>query len=512
MLIDRKRGSGDSMGEKIKKGRQKGIVIGILSGIVLVAVFVVGLLCYNAYYKNRWYRHTVINGVDVSGQTLEVSAENLIQDNKDYRLSIKARQGGSFDIDGGDIAYSFAISESFRALFNQQHESAAALFRGKEYAVEYDVSYQEDKLRDILEKSELLVGSDEYPIQKPKSAFVEFSQELQHYEVVEEDPGNTLIKENFYAVVEEALKQAKAQINLEDAQAYPDVYKAPKLLAGDESMQEMLNACNNAALRFITWNMGEGVKEQITPNEISQWISYKNGSVKYDNAAIAEWVEAFCLKYKTVGKTRKIKAHNGKKVKISGGDYGWQMDYNKTLKQAKQALKQEIDRSLTESYIKDPSDENKKALNIKEKVVYLNTAFQKDYENFAVDWDTENYTEISISKQMVYVFRKGKVAFKCRCITGRPVEGRRTPKGAYFIKEHREAYTLTGADYKTPVINWVRITWTGTGFHPATWQPWSRWTKDLYKTKGSHGCINLAPADAEKIYKMTSYREAVFIY
>lgn len=65
--------------------------------------------------------------------------------------------------------------------------------------------------------------------------------------------------------------------------------------------------------------MGEGVKEQITPTEISQWITYKNGKIKYDNEAIADWVENFCLKYKTVGKTRTIKSHNKKPVKIYGG-------------------------------------------------------------------------------------------------------------------------------------------------------------------------------------------------
>ena len=118
-------------------------------------------------------------------------------------------------------------------------------------------------------------------------------------------------------------------------------------------------------------------------------------------------------------------------------------------------------------------------------MLYANTAFRKDYKNFINDWDPENYIEISIQEQKVYVI---------------------------LIKKQREAYTLTGADYSTPVTNWVRITWTGTGFHPATWQPWSRWTKDLYKTRGSHGCINLAVADAAKIYKMSKYREATFIH
>ena len=239
---------------------------------------------------------------------------------------------------------------------------------------------------------------------------------------------------------------------------------------------------------------------------------FKNDKIIYKKTAIENWLEKFCLKYKTVGKTRKVKVHTKKKVKIVGGDYGWQLDYEKIVKQTKKMLKQEIDSSLIDAFIENPSGKNQRAITLKKKAPYLNTAAVMNFDKYPTDYDTKNYIEVSLKDQMVYVFRKGKVAFSCHCITGRPVEGRRTPTGAYFIKEHRTHYTLTGADYSTPVDNWVRITWSGTGFHPATWQSWSRWTNTTYLTRGSHGCINLEPADALKIYQMTKYREFVFIY
>lgn len=302
-------------------------------------------------------------------------------------------------------------------------------------------------------------------------------------------------------------------MDLTDEKTYPGVYKTPKITSEDEELKTALSTCNNAAIRFIKWNMGEGVTEQITPEEISQWITYKNGKVKYDKEAISDWVEAFCLKYKTVGKTRTIKDHNGKNVKIYGGDYGWQMDYEKTLSQTMKALKKSLDTSATEAYLKEPDNlDNKKALTIKNTVEYLNTAFRKDYQNFAVDWDTQNYTEISLADQMIYVFRKGKVAYSCKCISGLPVEGRSTPTGAYFIKEHNTHRVLKGENYATPVDNWVRITWSGTGFHSAPWQSWSSWTKNYYKVRGSHGCLNLEPSVSKQIYDMVQYREAVFIH
>lgn len=510
--------AGNKKTEARKEGQataKKPSILFVALGITLIVAILVtaGVLIYQkVHYSNRWYKNTSINGVDVSNQTLEESKKRLLQVHENYALAIKGRDNGSLTIDGNSIDYQFDINSDFEKLFDEQHDKFHLFTSKYNYSLEYSISYDETKLTDMVGKSDLVAGSSSYPIVKPKSATVSYDESKQQYVCVEEVIGNKIIRNSLMTAITNALKKAQTNINIADEENYPDIYQKPKVTSDDEELQTALSLSNNAAIRYITWNMGEGVKEQITPTEISQWITYKNGKIKYDNEAISDWIESFCLKYKTVGKTRTIKSHNGKPVKIVGGDYGWQLDYEKTLDQAKKALKSTIDTSLTEAYINDPNNENKKALTLKRKVIYANTAFKKDYENFINDWDPENYIEISIKAQKVYVIRNGKVAFSCRCITGLPVEGRSTPTGAFFIKEHREEYTLTGADYSTPVTNWVRITWTGTGFHPATWQPWSRWTKDLYKTRGSHGCINLAVADAAKIYKLSKYREATFIY
>ncbi len=489
--------------------------IRIIAGVLIVIILALAgyLLYQKIYYGNRWYQGTVVNGIDISGQTLEESKQTMISVHQDYRLVISGRDNGSLTIQGEDIDYQFGIGADFDEIFEKQHEKIQIIPKDSQYeALEYDVTYDVDQLTKLVKQSVLYKGDSLYTITKPVSAHVEFSQEEQKYVLVEEVLGNKIIVKNLLAAIEDVLHQAREEMDLTDEETYPDIYKAPEVFSDNEDLRKELDAYNQAALRYIVWDMGEGVTEQITPVELSQWVRYKNGEMKYDNNAIQEWIEAFCLKYKTVGKDRMITSHTGKKVKIKGGDYGWQLDYEETLKQAKKAVKKEIDASVINAYLENPTEENKEALTLRKTVKYANTAFQKDYENYAVDWDTQNYIEISIQDQMVYVFRKGKVKFSCKCITGRPVEGRMTPTGAYFIKEHRTEYTLTGDDYETPVKNWVRITWTGTGFHPATWQPWSRWTKDLYKTKGSHGCINLSVDDAQKIYDMTSYREAVFIH
>lgn len=506
------------------KGRNKELwKFYILAGTLIVSILAIAayLLYQKIYYGNRWYQGTVVNDVDLSGQTLEESKRTITAMHENYILHITGRDQGSLSVAGEDIRYEFGISSEFDALFDKQHENLQMIPKKHEYQdVEYTVSYEKDRLKKILQDSVLVKGSDAYQIVRPVSAHVQFSEENQRYELIEEVRGNKIVLDNLLEAVDQILCQAKTEMDLTDETTYPGIYKAPQVVSTDEALQKELAACNYAALRYIVWNMGEGVTEQITPVELSQWIRYRNGVVRIDQDAVQKWVESFCLKYKTVGRNRKIISHTGKTVEIRGGDYGWQLNYEETLKQAKKAVKAEIDHAAIDAYLDNPSEENRKALTLKRKVQYANTAFQKDFrkegqsaeEYFPMDWDTGNYTEVCLKHQKVYVFRNGKVKFSCRCITGRPVEGRTTPLGAFYVKEHKREYTLTGEDYKTPVKNWVRVTWSGTGFHPATWQPWSRWTKDLYKTKGSHGCINLSVEDAATIYDMVPYREAVFIH
>ncbi len=498
----------------MSKKRRIGIIAGIATGVIvfMLAGFIVYL---QIYYSSRWYPGTMINGIDVSKQTLEESKKNLTAVFHDYKLNVMARDNGNMTIFGRDLDYNVDSGTAWEDLFEEQHVSFVLFPKEREYSIEYNVSYNEEKLREQMMNSLLVVGNEDYRIVEPVSAYPAYDKEKKQYVCVQEVSGNKIKTDLFLNALKAALQEARIEIDLTDQEKYPDLYEKPVVTSEDEALKSEISLCNNAAIRFITWNMGEGVTEKITPNTISKWISCKNGKIKYNENAIADWVEKFCAKYKTVGKTRTLNSHEKKKVRkiqVSGGDYGWQLDYNKTLQQAKKALKKKIDNSLTEAYIADPGSENKKALTMKQKVNYLNTAFKKDFENFEEDWDPNNYTEVSIKKQMVYVVRDGKVAFKCRTISGRPVKGRETPRGAFFIKEHRRDYTMKGEDYKTFVKCWVRITWTGTGFHPATWQPWHRWNKDLYKTIGSHGCLNLHPADAEKIYSMLKYRELVYIH
>ena len=237
-----------------------------------------------------------------------------------------------------------------------------------------------------------------------------------------------------------------------------------------------------------------------------------SGKVVVDNQAMRDWMEKLCLKYKTLGGTRKFKSHTGKMMRLSGGDYGWQLDYEKMCAQLKEGVTKKISRKLQNAYIKNQDDASKKAITVTKKPEWLGTAYRYDPKNKMNDWNKNSYIEADLGSQMVYVFKNGKVIYSCATISGRPVPGRKTTTGMFFIKEHARHRILHGDNYDTPVANWVRITWTGTGFHQAEWQPWGSWSPSLYKVKGSHGCLNLSPSSAARIYELTKYKQMVFMH
>ena len=260
--------------------------------------------------------------------------------------------------------------------------------------------------------------------------------------------------------------------------------------------------------------MGEKHYETISPKEIKDWIVIgDDASVSIDQEKMAQWVEKFCLKYKTVGKTRKFKSHTGEVLEVSGGDYGWQIDYSQTVDQVYKALTENNTQSDVDAYVKNKSNTNKKKLLKKLEPIYKNKAYKMNFENPTEDYNTQTYSEVDISEQMVYVFQNGQVVYSAKCVTGLPSDATRSTKtGCWYIKDKKLEYTLTGADYTTPTKYWVRITWTGTGYHYMNRSDWDKWSPELYKTRGSHGCVNLQLEDDKNIYNLVSMRDMVFIH
>ena len=65
----------------------------------------------------------------------------------------------------------------------------------------------------------------------------------------------------------------------------------------------------------------------------------------------------------------------------------------------------------------------------------------------------------------------------------------------------REDVVLKGEDYESPVKLWMPFTYLGEGLHDADWRSEWEFGGTTYINSGSHGCVNLPPEYAKKIFE-----------
>lgn len=485
--------------------KQTKICLSLVIAIIML-LFIIIIL-----YSDKFYPNTTIGGIDVSNMTLSQAKEAVQTDLKNHVLVINGRNNAKYELRGTDIDLTANYEKQVENCFKKTHGifSFYKIVSGEDFDVNFDVSYNKEAFKDNLSHSFLITG-DQYTITAPENAHVEYDKKTQSGKIVKEKQGNQLNQEKFYNYVEKSIRQLKTKINLDKA----NVYLKPKYTQNDSAVIKELNQYNNYLYRWIRYDMTEKHYETITPKDIKDWLVINNdATVSIDQEKMSQWVEKFCLKYKTVGKTRKFKSHTGEVLEVSGGDYGWQIDYSQTVDQVYKALSKKNSKSDVDAYIKNKNKTNKKKLIKELEPIYKNKGYKMNFDNPVNDYNTQTYSEVDISEQMVYVFQNGQVVYSAKCVTGLPSDpSRATKTGCWYIKDKKLEYTLTGADYTTPTKYWVRITWTGTGYHYMNRSDWSKWSPDLYKTRGSHGCINLQLEDVKNIYNLVSMKDMVFIH
>jgi hypothetical protein len=101
---------------------------------------------------------------------------------------------------------------------------------------------------------------------------------------------------------------------------------------------------------------------------------------------------------------------------------------------------------------------------------------------------------VDLTSQTMWVTKQGKRIYGPAPVrTGK--RGYATPTGVYRISDKK--LMTTSSIYNVKMPYWQRV-YRGVGFHQAV-----TWMYDP-KIPGSHGCLNLAPADARGLYNITA--------
>ena len=108
----------------------------------------------------------------------------------------------------------------------------------------------------------------------------------------------------------------------------------------------------------------------------------------------------------------------------------------------------------------------------------------------------DTYVEVDIENQTMTYFKDGELMVSTDVVTGLP-DGHMTPRGLYYTYNKKPDCWLIGDDYCVFVEYWVGV-YELYGLHDASWR--SKFGGTLYKTNGSHGCVNTPTEPMKVIY------------
>lgn len=234
----------------------------------------------------------------------------------------------------------------------------------------------------------------------------------------------------------------------------------------------------------ITYQFGDQ-SEVLDNDRILSWLKeQEDGNVAIDEQQAKAFVKELAEKYDTAYTTRTFHTTGGRDIQIAQGDYGWRIDQEAETKHLLELL------AAKQSATCEP--------------IYAQTAAVHAKN----DWGT-TYVEVSLTDQYLWLYKDGHCILESYFVSGNPTRGHATPKGIYGLTYKTRDATLSGEGYDSKVKYWMPFN-RNVGLHDAPWR--KTFGGQIYRNNGSHGCINLPPANAAKIYENVDKNTPVIVY
>ena len=453
------------------------IPVAIAAGVLIITAIVIAV-----YSSGHFAKGTKVNGIDVSGMSVKQLQKRIGEYSinvKERKIDEKSRDESFFEetIKGRDIGLAVGDAQPLYDILKGQ--GFIKFFAGdkKDYEISHTLSYDKDLL---AKEVSALKGASATDGTEAVSASIAEYTEGKGYEIVSEQQGDILDEQATCEAIEKAVASLKESVDLSKEKAY----KKPEFTSESDVLKDAVETLNRYVSTEITYKFGDDTVV-LDGTRINKWIKIKkDNTVKLRRNKVEKFVQELHRKYDTVFTNRKFKTAYGDTVTVYGGDYGWWMN---TVKETDKLVK-----LIQKGAVKERTPE------------YRQTAVSYGDKDYG-----DTYAEVDLSGQHVFVVKDGKVVFDTACVTGNESQGHATPAGTYGITYKQRNATLRGENYETPVSYWMPFN-GGIGFHDAYWR--SRFGGTLYRTGGSHGCVNLPPSSAKKIYSLVEQGTPVICY
>lgn len=468
---------------KTKKNKRvaRGISAALFTVVLLLLAAYMGLA---KYYEGGFSYGTWINGIYCTGKTVDEVNEELLKSCTYDGLTIYDKDGYSYAIDSESIGFTFDFKEALQAYLNRQNPYLWIdnLMTSKEHTLIPVISYDRGKLEEAFLSISFLAGKTE---EKERDIYI--IKTLSGYELVNERTG-VLDEQKAKKVIEEALNSFESTVDLEEKSCYEDL-PITEQMNDTLVLWEKIEAFQTCG---IIYKFGD---EQVPVNAsvTCDWIALKeDGSFDYDETGnlaaddfrIEEFIERLADEYDTVGGSRHFAATRGDIVTVEGGIYGNKLDRRAEKEYLKKAFREKISEIHTPEYIQKAWQQGKNDIG-------------------------QTYIEIDMTEQMMYYYKNGKQEFKTAVVTGNTGRRMGTPSGVNYVYGKQENRILRGPGYASHVNFWMPVK-GNIGIHDASWR--SEYGGEIYKTNGSHGCINTPYDEMSKLYEIVEVGTPVVMF
>lgn len=446
--------------------------------ILLVAAGVILLLTCSFWqinkideYSSRYFLdHTMINGVDCSGMTAAEAKETLTKHWNDHDFVIEREGKVIGRIENLDLTYD--IDQKLQEVLERPlYKRVFYYLTKKNVKISIAMTVREESKGFQKQTAAMNFLNRKYTV-KTKDAYVDLSN--RKFEIVKEVQGDNIDRDRFKKAVLQSIAEGKFTLEYK-AEAY---YQQPKIYSVDQKLREYREYCRENFSQTITYRFyNKGYT--LTPADLQSMITVEDEKRQVNEKAVEKFVSHLAITYDTLGTARKFRSTYKGNISVTGGSYGYAIDQ----KRERQALIKNLESG------KDVSRKPK----------YSQTPY---YSGGGLNDIGSSYVEIDIANQMLWLYRSGRVIASCPVVTGSLSGGYATPKGVYYLVYKAPDVKLRGRNsdgskYESAVKYWMPF-YRDYGMHDASWR--GNFGGDIYRSAGSHGCVNMPRSTASVVY------------
>lgn len=528
-------------------------IIGLIAGLFLSTVLLAGglyvFLMY--YYRNTFPAFLWINDIYSTGKTIEEINEELLQKNPYYGIKVIDVSGAELLINSFDIDFRSDYTAQLRTI----QESRGGInwwqsaYGEKHLTVDRTVSYDEEKLKNIIMNWEAfpdadyaevsIIDTDDGYALKDTACHVPLLEDIVNAVIgsVYNLDKEIVLNERFYAdfATPEQIHTRDLFAKIDDIQSreYFLDFNGEKIAIGKENLSKLLLTSEDYSAGNTEAEASDEEEKDKRSKKTSKSESEKNpGEGKYiaDGMLISE--EDISEEY--------FHEDNGFMVNAEGDpviseaklyDYSLYLSKNydtewflerylkgqgdvvfiNEKKTGKGALIdsfeafENLERMFANKDDTD-SDENADDESSLDNVLSLIPGV-KSYD--ASEKLGKTFIEINMDEQRLKYYVDSKLSMEMPVVTGNINRGRGTPAGIFDVYNKRYHTYLKGVGYVSYVNYWLGVH-KGVGIHDANWR--NKFGEEIYKSDGSHGCINCPEDKVSSLWEVVEIGTPVIMY